>query len=197
MAIAATYRARCDPLVVVTGAKRQPVCRFDSCRSSLNLMKEKIVNIEKFMAAMKFDAETINVVIRRKTNQFLQDNHYHGQLKSCSYVMNVNDVTITFSTRAHADGITQQVTISYEDLYEIVLDNIDDLVFSHLRSVVETKVVHLEKSDVAAMARMFNAGADVVKVQVTPTGIGNKVEVTPFTNGVEGETADVTDYSKW
>ena len=95
------------------------------------------------------------------------------------------------------DGITQQVTISYEDLYEIVLDNIDDSVFSHLRSVVETKVVHLEKSDVAAMARMFNAGADVVKVQVTPTGIGNKVEVTPFTNGVEGETADVTDYSKW
>ena len=153
------------------------------------------MNFEEFMKLIKYDVVMMNKLIQRATNNAFPK-MYNCKVKSFRYQLGQTNVYVNVTTTLGHENVPP-FEFPYDDLYEIVTDNIDELEFSHLRSVTETKVVYLEKSDVAAMARMFNGGADVVKVQVTPTGIGNKVEVTPFTDGVEGETADVTDYSKW
>lgn len=62
-------------------------------------------------------------------------------------------------------------------------------------------VVSLCKSEVAALARMFNDGAYQVRLEASPTGIGVLVKATPmYARGFElepGETKDITNYDNW
>ena len=109
-------------------------------------------------------------------------------------------VKITYSF--HSEHMMSEVitgvfdTVSYDYLYDLWLAE-----YPTKQAPQKPMVVTLCKSEVAALARMFNDGAYRVQLEVHQTGIGVKLDATPMqARGFElepGETKDITNYDNW
>ena len=93
--------------------------------------------------------------------------------------------------------------ISYDDLAEVYEQdpNGEFMAEEPQPQPPEVKSVVLTKSQVAAMARMFNDGAYRVQLEHSNTSIGVHIQATPLNaRGFEyeaGNKVDISDYENW